>query len=101
MSTISLSRSIENKQDVYSGKDCVKKFCESLREHAMKIISFKKKKMKALIKEQLESYENPKICYISKEKFESKCLKGKNIIKLEIIVIIHGDIEVLSIAYVF
>ena len=44
MSTISLFRSIENKHDVYRGKDCMKKFCESLREHAMKIINFKKKK---------------------------------------------------------
>ena len=26
---------------VWRGKDCKKKFCESLREHAMKIINFK------------------------------------------------------------
>ena len=43
MSTISPFRSIENKHDVYRGKDCMKKFCEFLREHAMKIINFKKK----------------------------------------------------------
>ena len=43
MSIISLFRSIENKHDVYRGKDCLKKFCESLREHAMKIINFGKK----------------------------------------------------------
>ena len=30
--------------DVYRCKYCMKKFCESLREHAMKIIDFKKKK---------------------------------------------------------
>ena len=41
MSTISSFRSIENKREVYRGKDCMKKFCESLREHAMKIINFK------------------------------------------------------------
>ena len=40
----------------------MKKFRESLREHAMKIINFKKKKMKLLTKEQYESYENAKIC---------------------------------------
>ena len=40
--------------DVYRGKDCMKKFCESLREHAMKVIKFKKKKVKLLIKEQQE-----------------------------------------------
>ena len=48
MSTISPLKSIENKHDVYRGKDCMKKFCESLRDHAMEIISFKKKKMKFL-----------------------------------------------------
>ena len=37
MSTISLFRSIENKHDVYRGKDCMKKFCEFLKEDAMKI----------------------------------------------------------------
>ena len=59
MSTISSFRSIENKHDVYRGKDWLKMFCESLRENAMKIITFKK--MKLLAKEQKESYENLKI----------------------------------------
>ena len=44
MSTISSFRSIENKHDVYRDKDCMNKFCEFLRNHAMKIIIFKKKK---------------------------------------------------------
>ena len=51
MSTIPAFRSIENKHDVYRGKDCMKYFCEFLREHTMKIINFKKKKMKLLAKE--------------------------------------------------
>ena len=29
---------------MYRGKDCMKKFREFFREHAMKIINFKKKK---------------------------------------------------------
>ena len=78
MSTISSFRSIENKHDVYRGKDCIKKFCEFLREHAMKIINFKK----LLTKEQQESYENSKICYICKEKFENKYLKDKKYCKV-------------------
>ena len=77
MSIISSFRSIENKLDVYGVKDCMKKFYEFLREHAMKIINFRKKKMKMLTKELQESYENAKICYICKEKFESKYLKDK------------------------
>ena len=68
MSTISSFRSIENKHDVCRGKDCMKKFCEFLRKHAMKIINFKKKNMKLLTKEQQESHENAKIFYICKGK---------------------------------
>ena len=42
--------------DVYRGKDCMEKFCEFLRDHAMKIINFRnKKKMKLLLKEQQDS----------------------------------------------
>ena len=44
MSTILSFKSIENKHDVYRGKDCIRTFCESLREHAMKIINLKKKR---------------------------------------------------------
>ena len=40
MSTISSLKSIENKHDVYRGKNCMENFCEFLREHAMKIINF-------------------------------------------------------------
>ena len=45
MSTISSFRSIKNKHDEFSDKDCIKRVCEFLREHAMKIINFKKKNM--------------------------------------------------------
>ena len=40
MSIISSFKSIENKHDVYRGKDCMKKFCESLTEDEMRIINF-------------------------------------------------------------
>ena len=52
-----------------------KAFCESLREHAMKIISIEKRKMKILINKQQESNENAKIYFICKENFENKYLK--------------------------
>ena len=80
MSTISSFENIENKDQLYRGKDCMKKFYESLRKHAIKIISFKKKKMKLLRKEQQESYENAKIYYICKGKFENKYVKEKKIV---------------------
>ena len=55
-SKISSFKSIENKHDVYRGKDCMKKFCEFLRKHELKIINFKKKKMKLFTKDYQESY---------------------------------------------
>ena len=63
MSAISSFKSIKNKHDIYRSKDCVKKFSESFRDYEKKVINFKKKKMKLLSKEQLESYE---VCYICK-----------------------------------
>ena len=52
----------------------MKKFCESLREHAMEMINFKKKKLKLLTKEQQESYKN--------EKIENKHVKVKKCCKV-------------------
>ena len=76
MSTISSFRSIENKRDVSRDKYCIKNFCEFLREHAMKIL-ISKRKNEIFTEEQQESYENAKICFICKEKFGNKNLKGK------------------------
>ena len=45
-------------------------FCKSLGEHALKIISLKKKKIKQ--NEQQNLFQNPKICYICKGNFEDK-----------------------------
>ena len=66
MSTILSFKDIKSKHDVYWGIDCMKKFRESLREHGMKIIKFKTKKMKLLTKKQQKLYENANICYICK-----------------------------------
>ena len=44
MSKISWLISTENKDDVYWSRDCMARFSEFLEEHAMKIISFKRKK---------------------------------------------------------
>ena len=82
MYIISSFRSMENKHGVYRGKDCIKDFCEFLREHAMKIINFKVKEMMLLTKEQQESYENAQVCYICKRKFENKYLKDKKYCKV-------------------
>ena len=44
----------KNKLNHYRGKDCMKKFCKDLTEHATKMISYEKKKMIPLtIKEKI------------------------------------------------
>ena len=58
----------------------MKKFCESLREYAIKITNFKKN-----------------IRNICKYMFEDKYIK--NIVNLEIVVIIQENIKVLCIVY--
>ena len=34
----------KNKLECYRGEDCMETFCEDLKEHATKIINYKKKK---------------------------------------------------------
>ena len=77
MPAIETFRNIGQKHDVYRDKDCSERFCKSFRERTVGTINFKKKKMKLLKNEQLESYENAKICYICKEKFEDNMQKIK------------------------
>ena len=44
----------------------------------MEITNFKKKKIKPFTNEQHISYQNAKICYICKEKFQDKHVKYRN-----------------------
>ena len=100
ISTVSSFKSTENKHYVDKGKYCMKKFCESLREHAMKIINFKKKKMKLLKRSTRNHKKIQKSVIFVKKNLKINIWKIKNIAKLEIIVIMQGNIEVLRRAYV-
>ena len=82
MSTISPLKSIENKCDVYRGKDCMKKFCESLIEHAIKIINFKKKKNGVINKRAGGIIRKCKNVIFVKKNLELNIWKIKNIVKL-------------------
>ena len=54
----------------------MKKFCESLKEHSMKIINFENKKMIALMNNELESYAMlVKKTHICKKKNTDKLYK--------------------------
>ena len=78
MSTISSFKDIQSRHDVYRGKDYTNNFCESLREHAIKINDFKKKRIKSFTNEQEKSYGNGKMGYICNKKFEDEYIKDKN-----------------------
>ena len=61
----------KNKLDYYGGKDCMKKFCEDLREHAIKIINYEKKKIIPLTPEEKINYNDQEFCYICEKEFDN------------------------------
>ena len=61
----------KNKLNYYRGKDCMKKFCKDLREHATKIINYEKKKMIPLTMKEKINYNEQEICYICKKEFDN------------------------------
>ena len=65
----------------------LKKFCKSLREHTMKITNFLKRKL----------LENENYVFVAKKCLKINILRIKSIVKLETIVIIQVDMEVLHI----
>ena len=78
----------------------MKKFCESLREHEMKEINFKRKKIEVINEKVAGIIKKCKHLLHSKNYKIKNMWKINNVVKLVIIVIIQGDIEVLCIAYV-
>ena len=46
----------------------MKKFCDSLREHAKNIIVFEKKKILPLTRQELILNQNAEVCYICRRK---------------------------------
>ena len=75
MSTIWAFDHIKNKHTLFRGKDCMKKFCTSLREHEKNIIDLEKKKMLPLTK-KLKSYQDAKVCYICGKRILKSSLKA-------------------------
>ena len=60
-----------NKLSYYRGEHCMKRFCKDLKDHATKIIDFKKKAMIPLTKEEEDNYNKENICYICKKDFNN------------------------------
>ena len=66
------------KLDHYRGKYCMKKFSKDLREHATKIINYKKKKLISLTTEEKIYHNEQEICYICKKEFDEKNYKVRD-----------------------
>ena len=45
----------------------MRRFCKDLKDHAIKIIDFKKKDMIPLTKEETDNYNKENICHICKK----------------------------------
>ena len=60
-----------NKLSYYRGEDCMRRFCKDLKDHATKIIDFKKKIITPLTKEEEDNYNKENIYYICKKEFNN------------------------------
>ena len=60
--------SAKSKPDCYKDKDCMEIFCKNLKEHATKMINYKKNEMIPLTDEENKSFEKQKAFYICKKK---------------------------------
>ena len=60
-----------NELSYYRGEDCMKRFCKDLKDHATKIIYFKKKTMIPLTKEEEDNCNKENTCYICKKDFNN------------------------------
>ena len=56
----------------------MKKFCKDLREHATKKINYEKKDMTPLTKEEEETCNNQKVCYICEKEFNTSDTAGSS-----------------------
>ena len=78
MSAIWTFNYIENKHTLYCREDCMKKFCEYLRDHVKNIIGIENEKILPLTKEELKSHQDVKVCYICGHRILQKLPKNKN-----------------------
>ena len=53
----------------------MKRFCEDLEEHAIKIINYEKKEMTSLTNKENKLYRNQKVCHICKKQFSTDVKK--------------------------
>ena len=59
----------KNERKFCRGIDCMKIFCNDLKDQANRIINYEKKEMIPLTDKEKESYENQKICHTCEKEF--------------------------------
>ena len=92
---------IGNKHTLYHGEDCMKKFCTSLREHAMNVIKFWEEKNVIANKRRTKIISKcESILYLWKKNLKKSLLMIKIIKKLETIVFLQVKIETQHIVFV-
>ena len=90
MLTNCLFNTTKYKLDYYRGKNCMKNFCQNLKEHATKIIDYRKKDMIPLTMKKKNYIVSKKYVIYAKKDL---ILMIKNIIKSEIINIALKNIK--------
>ena len=86
----------KNRHNFYRRKDCIKRFCNDLKELATQIINYEEKEMITLTDNEIKSYESQKLCHICKEKIfriKIKTAYMTFIIKSEIIATTPENLE--------
>ena len=71
----------KNERKYYIGNDCMKIFCNDLKEQANKIINYEKKETIPLTDDEKEIYENQKIVIYVKNNFVLMNIIKKNLKK--------------------
>ena len=69
MSLICSFDETKNRHKFYRGKDCIKRFCNDLKELATEIINCKEEEMNPLKDKEITLYKSQKVCHTWKEKF--------------------------------
>ena len=69
LSLISSFDEKKNRHKFYRRKDCIKRFCNYLKELATKIVNYREEEMTQLKDKEVTLYESQNVCHICKEKF--------------------------------
>ena len=59
----------KNRHNFFRRKDCIKRFCNDLKELATEIINYEEKEITLLKDKEVALYGSQKVCHICKEKF--------------------------------